>query len=118
MARHSQPPLHRFEAAAQRFQHIHVDFVGPMTPNRGYKYLFTCIDHYSRYAVAVPTKTMSTEHALEALIHGWIQFFGIAGHITSDGGAAFVSGVWLATALPWACKYTGQRPTIPSLMGW
>jgi hypothetical protein len=38
-------------------QHIHADLIGPIIPkSRGYKYLLTITDDYSRYNMAIPLK--------------------------------------------------------------
>ncbi len=82
----------------QRFSHIHVDFVGPLTVSKeGFRYLFTIIDRSSRWLEAIPLATMETDTCVEALISSWIARFGIPAIITSDRGSQFTSSIWAAT---------------------
>ena len=41
-------PHQDFEMPIARFQHIHVDIVGPLQPSKGYSYLFTMVDCFTR----------------------------------------------------------------------
>jgi transposase InsO family protein len=82
----------------QRFSHIHVDFVGPLTTSReGYRYLFTFIDRSSRWLKAIPLATMDTDTCEEALISNWVARFGRPATITLDRGSHFTSAIWAAT---------------------
>ena len=45
---HTKAPLHTFAVLHQRFQHLNVDIVGPILLSRGYKYLFTIVDRFTR----------------------------------------------------------------------
>lgn len=67
VGRHTKPPLHNFEAPAQRFIHLHVDFVRPLRPDRGKRYVMTIIDRYTRYPAAVTTSGVSAVDATSAL---------------------------------------------------
>lgn len=84
-------PLLHFPLPNSRFQHIHVDYVGPLPTSRNYKYLFTVIDRYSRYPVAVPVTSPSAKVAIDTLAQRWIAHFGVPESITSDCGPAFRS---------------------------
>ena len=92
--RHTKAPLHSFPAPDARFEHIHVDIVGPLPTSQGYTYLFTCIDRYSRWPEATPMKDATTESCAQALLTGWISRFGVPVTITSDQGRQFESGLW------------------------
>lgn len=46
--RHVKAPIQAFPTPDSRFDSIHVDIVGPLPPSKGYTYLFTCIDRYTR----------------------------------------------------------------------
>jgi hypothetical protein len=82
----------------QRFSHIHVDFVGPLTVSKeGFRYLFTIIDRSSRWLEAIPLTSMETDTCVEAR-------FGIPAIITSDRGSQFTSSIWAAT-----CQQLGVK---------
>jgi len=95
-----QPPaaVNPIPVPSQRFSHIHVDFVGPLTTSKeGFRYLFTIIDRTSRWLEAIPMSTMDTDTCVEALISNWIARFGKPAVITSDRGSQFTSSLWAST---------------------
>ena len=79
---------------ARRFEHVHVDLVGPLPASHGFTHLFTIIDRSTRWCEAVPLMTTSTTDCAAALFHGWISRFGVPQSITSDRGAQFTSAIW------------------------
>jgi len=102
-----QPPAadQPIPVPTQRFSHIHVDFVGPLTVSKeGFRYLFTIIDRSSRWLEAIPLTSMETDTCVEALISSWIARFGIPAIITSDQGSQFTSMIWAAT-----CQQLGVK---------
>ena len=102
-----QPPaaIQPIPVPTQRFSHIHVDFVGPLTVSKeGFRYLFTIIDRSSRWLEAIPLTSMETNTCMEALISNWIARFGIPAIITSDRGSQFTSSIWAAT-----CQQLGVK---------
>jgi len=102
-----QPPaaIQPIPVPTQRFSHIHVDFVGPLTVSKeGFRYLFTIIDRSSRWLEAIPLTSMETDTCVEALINNWIARFGIPAIITSDRGSQFTSSIWAET-----CQQLGVK---------
>ncbi len=83
-----------FDEIEQKFQHIHVDIVGPFPLNNGFSHIFTIIDRYTRWPEAVPIKSTKTENLVQVLVENWISRFGIPRYITSDQGAQFTSAIW------------------------
>jgi cleavage and polyadenylation specificity factor subunit 1 len=78
----------------RRFEHLHVDLVGPLPTSSGYSYLFTVIDRTTRWPEAIPLSGISAAECASALFSGWIQRFGVPAYITSDRGAQFTSSLW------------------------
>lgn len=92
--RHIKAPLQAFPAPDCRFDSIHVDIVGPLPPSKGYTYLFTCIDRYTRWPEAIPMTDATAESCASALLSGWVSRFGVPTTITSDRGQQFESALW------------------------
>ena len=93
---HVRAPLGSFNLPDRRFDHVHVDIVGPLPSSRGQTYLFTAIDRCSRWPEAFPMSNMSAESCVQAFLHGWISRFGVPLHLTSDRGSQFTSAIWTA----------------------
>ncbi|GFV62818.1 retrovirus-related Pol polyprotein from transposon 297 [Trichonephila clavipes] len=47
--RHTVSLTQPFAPTVERFQHVHVDLVGPFPPSDGFTFLLTCIDRYTRW---------------------------------------------------------------------
>ena len=82
--RHAKAPPGNFAVSTSRFDHIHVDLVGPLPPSHGYTHLLTVIDWFTRWLEAIPLKDTSANSCAQALIVNWISRLGIPQHITSD----------------------------------
>ena len=93
-AQHMRPPVLPIPVPSERFSHVHVDIVGPFSPDRGYKYLLTMIDRTTRWPEATPIADTTTDTVLQAFLTGWVSRFGIPSTVTSDRGAQFTSGAW------------------------
>jgi len=78
----------------RRFEHVHVDLVGPLPVSSGFTYLFTIVDRTTRWPEAIPLTGISAADCAAALFSGWIQRFGVPAYITSDRGAQFTSALW------------------------
>jgi transposase InsO family protein len=79
----------------QRFQHVHVDIVGPLPAStEGYVYLLTMIDRTTRWLEAAPMKNMDAVTCANTLVATWIARYGVPALLTSDRGTQFASAVW------------------------
>ncbi|GBN48514.1 hypothetical protein AVEN_59150-1 [Araneus ventricosus] len=82
--RYTNSPLLSFHLPSARFNLAHLDLVGPLSPSDNYEYLFTCIDHFTRWPAAVPISVISTKTVVHAFISQWISRFGLPSIITTD----------------------------------
>ncbi|KRY80520.1 Retrovirus-related Pol polyprotein from transposon 17.6, partial [Trichinella pseudospiralis] len=91
----------RFDVPDRRFDHVHVDIVGPLPLPRGFSYLLTVIDRFTRWPEVVSLNNTSADTVCRAFLSTWVARFGIPSIVTTDQGRQFQSALWreLTTAL-------------------
>ncbi|KAL7290079.1 hypothetical protein TKK_0015807 [Trichogramma kaykai] len=119
VGRHTKPtPLH-FDAPSSRFHHVHIDIVGPLPVCRGYRYLLTMIDRFTRWPEAVPLRDITAETVAREFHNCWIARFGSPRIITSDQGSQFESRLFrelLAVLGIKRCRTTSFHPSANGLI--
>ena len=70
---HVKAPLITFKVPSRHFDHINIDFVGPLPPSQGYTYLFTITDHFTRWPEAIPLSDTSASTCARSLVSHWIS---------------------------------------------
>ena len=93
---HIKTPLQTFAPTTQRFEHVHIDLVGPLPESQGHKYLLTMIDRFTRWPEVVPINDIETITVAKAFNQNWVARFGVPGKMTSDRGSQFTSELWRA----------------------
>ena len=53
MAQHNKLAFGKFNEPNEKFDHVHVDIVGPLPYSDGYKYSLTCVDHFRHWPEAI-----------------------------------------------------------------
>ncbi|KAK7930700.1 hypothetical protein WMY93_007095 [Mugilogobius chulae] len=96
--RHVRAPLEPFPIPARRFDHVHVDLVGPLPPSKGFTHLFTMVDRTTRWPEVVPLCSTTSADVVRAFLSAWVARFGVPSDITSDRGPQFVSELWSGMA--------------------
>ena len=92
--KHTVTPQSKFPVPDARFDVVHIDLVGPLPPSKGFTYILTCIDRFTRWPEAIPLTSSSTEEIAQALLNGWIARFGVPSKIVTDRGRQFESNLW------------------------
>ncbi|KAL7305110.1 hypothetical protein TKK_0002517 [Trichogramma kaykai] len=117
ITRHNKPAPMHFDAPDSKFQHIHVDLVGPLPEVQGYSYLLTMIDRFSRWPEAVPVKDVTAETVTEGILQHWISRFGIPSVITTDQGRQFEGSVFRRFAESLSFEHIHTTPYHPQSNG-
>lgn len=101
--RHTKPPLGTFPAA-ERFEHVHIDLVGPLPSCNGYQYLLTCIDRATRWPEAIAIRDITATTVADAFYKHWISRFGCPLRLTTDQGRQFESTLFHRLTQLLGCK--------------
>lgn len=83
--RHINAPLQAFQVPEERFQHVHVDIIGPLPPSDGFRYCLTMIDRFSRWSEISPMIDKSAETVAKTFYQTWISRYGCPLKITDQG---------------------------------
>ena len=53
ISRHNKLVFGKFTEPNERFDHVHVNMVGPLPYSNGFKYLLTCVDRFTPWLEAI-----------------------------------------------------------------
>ena len=117
IGRHTKSAVSTFPAPQQRFDHVHVDLVGPMPPSRGYTYILTCVDRFTRWPEAIPLEDARASTVARAFLAHWVARFGVPDTVTTDRGAQFESALWSELQRFLGCQRTRTTSYHPACNG-
>ena len=75
----------------QPLEMVSLDFLSLELSKGGYGNILVITDHFTRYAVAIPTRNQTARTTAQALYHQFIVHYGFPRRIHSDQGANFQS---------------------------
>lgn len=90
---HTRSPMQISSVGISPFDHVYIDFVGPITPPsaEGHHYLFTMTCDLTKYAIAVPTVDCSALTTAKAFVENLILRFNIPTKVTTDNATNFTA---------------------------
>lgn len=102
--RHTKNAPERIPVPDQRFEHVHLDIIGPLPLCQGNRYCLTIIDRFSRWPEAVPLADVTAETVASAFYNNWVARFGAPSTITTDQGSQFEARLFTALTNMIGCK--------------
>ncbi|GBN38314.1 Transposon Tf2-8 polyprotein [Araneus ventricosus] len=115
--RHTVSPLGTYPVPRHRFDHVHIDLVGPLPPSRGYTYALARVDRFSRWPEVIPLKDIKAETVAFEFYANWIARFGVHEKLTSDQGRQFESRLFREFARLLGVKVVHTTPYHPQANG-
>ncbi|KMQ82556.1 pol polyprotein [Lasius niger] len=100
-----------------RFDHVHLDLVGPLPPSKGKSYCLTMIDRYTRWPEAIPIEDIKAETVAQAFYDCWITRFGVPSRVTTDQGRQFESSLFRSLSRLLGIKRIRSSPYHPQANG-
>ena len=85
-----QQPYQELPPVIRPLDRISIDLTDMVSGANNYRYVFTVIDHYSRYVKFSPLRTKTTEEVSKAFL-SYMWDFGIPTTVILDNGAEFTS---------------------------
>jgi transposase InsO family protein len=104
ITRHVKHTPAHFTTPDARFDHVHMDIIGPLPICQNYRYCLTLIDRFSRWPEAIPLREISAKTVAQAFFDNWIARFGAPRILTTDQGAQFESQLFSALLSLAGCK--------------
>lgn len=89
--RHTKSSFNEFSLPKERFDHIHLDLVGPLPQSKGFTYLLTIVDRYTRWPEAYPISNINASTVAKIFMLQYITRFGVPTYLTTDQGSQFES---------------------------
>ncbi|GFS93609.1 transposon Ty3-I Gag-Pol polyprotein [Nephila pilipes] len=117
VSRHTKSEIGKFELPSSRFEHVHIDLVGPLPPSEGFRYCLTCVDRFSKWPEAFPLVEISAEAMANTFYTGWISTFDSPLRFTTDQGTQFEASLFDALLKFLGTEWRYTTPYHPAANG-
>ena len=87
VSRHT--PLKHFELPECRFEHVHMDIVGPLSLSQGHRYCLMMTDKFTRWPEVIPMIDMTAVTVAKTFYTTCVARFDCSHRITTDQGRQF-----------------------------
>ena len=87
---------------SQPLELVSMDYLTLEMSKGGFQHILLITDHFTKYAVAIPTRNQTAKTTADALFNGFIVHYGFPKRLHSDQGANFQS-----STIKELCKLTG-----------
>jgi hypothetical protein len=76
------------------YELVFMDIVGPLPLYDGFRYLLTMEDSFTRFARAIPLRSITAENIATTFYRHWISTFHVPVRVHSDNGTQFASSLF------------------------
>ena len=115
--RHVASPHGTFKLPDARFDHVHLDIVGPLPPSEGNSYILTAVDRFTRWPEAFPMPNITADTVAKTFIRGWVSRFGVPSTVTTDQGRQFESDLFKQLSILLGTTRVRTSPYNPAANG-
>ena len=113
----AKAPLQPLQCETEPFSKVAFDLVGPLPrSSRGYKYILTMMDLYSKFPAAVPLKKVDNTTVLDAMMDVFASY-GLPKVLLTDQGSVFTSRLTKAMCAQFGIEKIQTSPYHPQSDG-
>ena len=110
------PIYHPYEVVSQKFEVMHLDLL-KLPEARGYKYLFNCIDRYSRYVWCIPLRNIEAKTIADNFINHIMPMSGSVLRLITDKAGQFTGSLFQEVCSLLGIKHSTTTPSSPNSNG-
>jgi hypothetical protein len=110
-------PLHPITPPTQPFRRIHIDITGPFADSNNYKYIFACIDAFTKYVILCPMIDQKSMTVISVFVDHVISKFGCPNKVISDNGRQFTSHIFNELSIIYGFEHKFITPYNPQSNG-
>jgi len=94
-----------------------IDFMGSFPKSGNYEYILVAVDYVSKWAEAIPCRTIDSKHAKRMFHEVIFPRFGTPWMVISDGGSQFIDKVFQKYLAEYGVRHNIATPYHPQTSG-